>query len=393
TLKKNDLIRLNSRNYSIFQKISENVRKDLESDKKFQDELLKFKQEAERLENSESLKKAREKFKRIEKQSQSLSGLLKDNLMEISSILSEKSEIIKSYKNLGKHFEQLGEVAGAVKDKIPVDKLLNSANTINKSLKSNSDSLCYNVYKPPDSLKKRNRDKQTTENEIKENLEEKQIELHKDSKWQQSWQKFKISNPSLSKLFKFVESANDSRIIRATSLITQKLSSLITSASSRSEIQAVIDEIYKVDQTFSQVSFINYCEVYFIPNVLEAWLQNRTDILKDWCHEGVFNVLNAPLFEAKKKNWFWDNKLLDISEVDLISAKMMDQGPVLIISFYTQQTSCLRSLTDKKLMQGDPEKVQRVTNIWAVCRDCDFKDPINSWRLIDASSSPSNSWV
>ena len=73
---------------------------------------------------------------------------------------------------------------------------------------------------------------------------------------------------------------------------------------------------------------------------------------------------------------------------------MMEQGPVLIISFHSQQTSCLRNIATNNLIEGDPDKVLRVTNIWALCRDKAQIGSKDVWKLIDASSaSSSDSWI
>lgn len=51
--------------------------------------------------------------------------------------------------------------------------------------------------------------------------------------------------------------------------------------------------------------------------------------------------------------YHFDSKILDISNVDLAAAKMMEQGPVLVISFQSQSMMCVQ---DKKgtVVEGDP---------------------------------------
>ena len=75
--------------------------------------------------------------------------------------------------------------------------------------------------------------------------------------------------------------------------------------------------MHKLDADFTITKFLYYCENCFVPNVLESWLQGHLSILKDWCHESVFNVLTEPLKQAEKQKCYWDNKILDISEVEV----------------------------------------------------------------------------
>ena len=60
-----------------------------------------------------------------------------------------------------------------------------------------------------------------------------------------------------------------------------------------------LGEIHKVDPSFDKERFIKECQFEIIPTVLEAYLQGRIDILKDWCHEAVRNYLLNQYCELK----------------------------------------------------------------------------------------------
>jgi mitochondrial import inner membrane translocase subunit TIM44 len=49
-------------------------------------------------------------------------------------------------------------------------------------------------------------------------------------------------------------------------------------------------------------------------------------------------------------------KVLDIDNIDLAMGKMMEQGPVLVITFNSQQILCVRDRTGK-VIEGSPDKV------------------------------------
>lgn len=59
-----------------------------------------------------------------------------------------------------------------------------------------------------------------------------------------------------------------------------------------------LTEICKMDPEFSKEEFLKKCECDIIPNVLEAMVTGELEILKDWCHEGAFNVLSTPIKQA-----------------------------------------------------------------------------------------------
>lgn len=72
--------------------------------------------------------------------------------------------------------------------------------------------------------------------------------------------------------------------------------------------------------------------------------------------------------------------------------KVMEQGPVLIISFQSQQIMCVRD-ENNKVVEGDPEKVMRVNYVWVLCRDPSELNPKSAWRLLDLSANSSEQFV
>lgn len=82
----------------------------------------------------------------------------------------------------------------------------------------------------------------------------------------------------------------------------------------------------------------------------------------------------------------------DINNVDLIMGKVMEQGPVLIISFQCQQIMCVRD-AKRNVIEGDPEKVMRVNYIWVLCRDPTELNPKAAWRLLDLSVTSTEQFV
>lgn len=82
----------------------------------------------------------------------------------------------------------------------------------------------------------------------------------------------------------------------------------------------------------------------------------------------------------------FQSKVLDIDNIDLAMGKLMDQGPVLIITFQAQVVMVIRS-PKGDLVEGDPEKVLRMMYVWSLCRDQEELNPDAAWRLLDMSAS------
>lgn len=67
--------------------------------------------------------------------------------------------------------------------------------------------------------------------------------------------------------------------------------------------------------------------------------------LRDWCSDACHSFLCARIDERNQHGYKLESRILDIRSVDLLLAKMMDENPLLIMSFMSQQTNCVRDAT------------------------------------------------
>ena len=74
------------------------------------------------------------------------------------------------------------------------------------------------------------------------------------------------------------------------------------------------------------------------------------------CYEAPFNLLATPIRNAKTLGLTISSRVLDIDSLDLAMGKMMEQGPVLVITFNSQQILCVKD-KDGKVVEGSEDKV------------------------------------
>ena len=110
------------------------------------------------------------------------------------------------------------------------------------------------------------------------------------------------------------------------------------------------------------------------------------------CYEAPFNVLATPVRQAKASGLTIDSRVLDIDSLDLAMGKMMEQGPVLVITFNSQQIMVVKDATGK-VVEGSEDKVMRVAYVWVLCRDQAELDPRAAWRLLDLSATSSEQFI
>ena len=56
-----------------------------------------------------------------------------------------------------------------------------------------------------------------------------------------------------------------------------------------------------------------------------------------------------------------------------------------LLCFQSQQILCVRDAKGT-VMEGDPDKVMKVTYVWVLCRDQTELDPKAAWRLLELSA-------
>ena len=175
------------------------------------------------------------------------------------------------------------------------------------------------LYRRPEVLRKRKELAMTDDREIKPNEDEQRVELHKDSKWSQSWTSFRDNNPYVNKMFdwKMKYDESDNPMVRVTRVLTDKISDVFGNLFTKTELSEVLTEIVKMDPTFDKVNFIKELEQDIIPNVLEAMVRGDLEILEDWCHEAAYKIISTPIKKVLQLGYRMESKILDLNNVDV----------------------------------------------------------------------------
>uniref|UniRef100_A0A8C4Q120 Mitochondrial import inner membrane translocase subunit TIM44 n=1 Tax=Eptatretus burgeri TaxID=7764 RepID=A0A8C4Q120_EPTBU len=382
----------------------DNIKQDLNKSKEMKENVKKFREEARKLEESDALQQARRKFKSIESETIRSSETLRKKLEELTETVKEgieevgKSDIgqrvregveeaARSARGTAESFSKSGEKLGKT---TAFQVFSQSVETVRREI---DDTVLGQIgsYKPPAVLRKRSDlsfDKTLQDKVFAPNEEATGMMLHKDSRWYQQWKDFRDSNVVIGRFFemKMRYDESDNALVRASRAVTEKVSDLMGGLFSKTEMSEVLTEILKADRSFDKDAFLQQCQHDIIPNILEAMMRGDLDVLKDWCYEATFSQLAHPIKQAKALGYTFHSRVLDVDNVDLAMGKLMEQGPVLIITFQAQLVLILRN-SKGDVVEGHPEQVVRMMYVWALCRDQEELNPKAAWRLLDMSAS------
>ncbi|XP_031588582.1 mitochondrial import inner membrane translocase subunit TIM44-like [Oreochromis aureus] len=380
----------------------DNLRQEFSKNQEMKENIKKFREEAKRLEESDALQQARRKYKSIEAETVKTSEVFKKTLGSLSETVKESLEEV-SRSDIGKKIKEGVEEAtktarGSAESLSKGGEKLGRTNTFKaisqgvESMKKEIDVGDAGPYRAPSQLRKRSdfSSKSADDNTrvFEANEEAMGVVLHKDSKWSQQWKDFKDNNVVFNRIFemKMKYDESDNALIRASRALTDRVTDFLGGLFSKTEMSEVLTEILKADPSFDKDSFLKQCEKDIIPNILEAIIRGELEVLKDWCYEATYSQLAHPIQQARALGLLFQSKVLDIDNIDLAMGKMMDQGPVLIITFQAQVVMVIRS-PKGDIVEGDPEKVMRMMYVWALCRDQEELNPSAAWRLLDISAS------
>lgn len=400
-----------SRSYSQRQKgffggIVDNLKEEFNKNKELKDSVKKFREEAQKLEQSDALKEARNKYKEFGSETGKGGQVLKEKFGAFGEALRE-SEFTKKasefqselYKEANKAAENISKTAGDLSQTDVYRNVSKNVQNVGKAVDSVTQLSEVRPYRRPVKLRMREEVDENATNKIyEENTEDQGVVLHKDAKWFQAFQNFKENNQYVNKMFEYKSQydESDNPLIRVTRGLTERFSGMFGGMFKSTEMSEVLTEIVRVDPSFNLENFMKTVQNEIIPNVLEALSQNEMVVLKDWCTETAFNMLTHPIEQCKQLKFKYHNEVLDISHLDIAATKIMEFGeqpsPVLIFTFTAQQ---IIYVTDAKgaVVEGDSDKIKRVSHVWALCRDQSIHNPDSAWRVMECAMHASEQFV
>uniref|UniRef100_A0A0K8UZ67 Mitochondrial import inner membrane translocase subunit TIM44 n=1 Tax=Bactrocera latifrons TaxID=174628 RepID=A0A0K8UZ67_BACLA len=156
-----------SRRPGFFSQFIDNIRSEIDKNKEMKENIKKFREEAQKLEQSEALQSARQKFNIVESEAQKSSNILKEQLGSIKDKVSDvideasKSDIAKKATKLS---EEISKTAKGVtetitekSEKIGQTSAFQAISTTTEIIKQEigSQSINSRVYRSPQKLRKR----------------------------------------------------------------------------------------------------------------------------------------------------------------------------------------------------------------------------------------------
>lgn len=147
--------------------------------------------------------------------------------------------------------------------------------------------------------------------------------------------------------------------------------------------EAGLAQIKSADRSFRERDFVKGARNAF-ELIVDAFAKGDGKVLKSLLDDPVYQNFAAAIREREKAGHTLETTLVGIEEAEIIRAEMQGRNAIVTVRFVSGQVNATRD-EDGEVVDGDPNNVVEVTDIWTFGRDTRRSDP--NWSLIATGAS------
>jgi predicted lipid-binding transport protein (Tim44 family) len=144
-----------------------------------------------------------------------------------------------------------------------------------------------------------------------------------------------------------------------------------------------LDGIAAQDSSFDPRHFLSGARSAYEMIVL-AFANGDRRALKDLLSSEVYESFDAVIKDREKHEQKTETRFVSIDKAELVGAEARDRAAQLTVRFVSQMISVTRDKTGA-IVDGNPEKVTDITDVWTFARDISSRDP--NWKLVGTGST------
>ena len=144
-----------------------------------------------------------------------------------------------------------------------------------------------------------------------------------------------------------------------------------------------LDTIVAQDSSFDPRHFLSGARSAYEMIVL-AFANGDRRALKDLLSSEVYESFESVIKDREKHEQKTETRFVSIDKAELVSADARDRSAQLTIRFVSQMISVTRDKTGA-IVDGNPDKVADITDVWTFARDTSSRDP--NWKLVGTGSA------
>jgi predicted lipid-binding transport protein (Tim44 family) len=143
-------------------------------------------------------------------------------------------------------------------------------------------------------------------------------------------------------------------------------------------LAAGLDAIAGEDKTFDAKHFVAGARAAYEMIVL-AYAEGDRRALKNLLSREVYDGFEAAIRDRESKGETVETRFVAIDKSDMTAAELRGRTAHVTVRFVSQLISVTRDKSGN-VIDGNPEKVTDVTDVWTFARDLSSRDP--NWKLV-----------
>ncbi|EGV63662.1 Tim44-domain-containing protein [Yamadazyma tenuis ATCC 10573] len=199
------------------------------------------------------------------------------------------------------------------------------------------------------------------------------------------WENFKLKNP-IGKVFVLVKERWDESENGLISLI-RTIVEKVVGFFAETEQAKVVRQFKQMDPSFRLTDFQKTLTNYIVPELLDAYVKNDEEILKNWLSEAPFNVWKATNKQFVQQGVFSDSKILDLRGVEVVTCKLLQPSdvPVIVVSCRAQEIHLYRNIKTGKVAAGTEDNIQLSTYALVLTRNPEefHNEVTDGWKVLE----------
>ena len=144
-----------------------------------------------------------------------------------------------------------------------------------------------------------------------------------------------------------------------------------------------LDAVATQDSSFDPRHFLSGARSAYEMIVL-AFANGDRRALRDLLSSEVYDSFEAVIKDREKHEQKTETRFVSIDKAELVGAELRERIAQLTVRFVSQMISVTRDKAGT-IVDGNPDKVADITDIWTFARDTASRDP--NWKLVGTGSA------
>jgi len=143
-----------------------------------------------------------------------------------------------------------------------------------------------------------------------------------------------------------------------------------------------LDGIAGRDSSFDPRHFLSGARSAYEMIVL-AFANGDRRALRDLLSSEVYESFDSAIRERERQEQKTETRFVSIDKAEIVGAEARDRSAQLTVRFVSQMISVTRDKAGT-IVDGNPDKVADITDVWTFARDTTSRDP--NWKLVGTGS-------